>query len=364
MPAGQLDFRPVCGNFMFTLIALLGKRRPLHPIKTVLPNRIGGMFFGLVLSYLFWGSLLLTRCGDVETNPGPVTSTTTTTTTSKPQTRQSLLYSASSNKGSPDPARRSSSSSGTAAPTAEPVKMTASEKFMVQEMRDMKTSINAKIDNNHEESMQKFDNLQGEVREMKESYIKLNEEVDNLRDEVRHLQEQNFSLAQENEFLRGAQSDLFMKVDDLECRSKRNNLIFHGIERNDGETPKDCEEKLQKIVTEKLGLQEVAFDRAHRTSDKKDAPIVARFVYYKQRTDILRAKKKLPATDNISINEDFSERVRSIRKLLIPFLKDAIKQKKKAMMVYDHLIIDGKKMYLNRDGSGLCEGSVKSQNNS
>ena len=196
---------------------------------------------------------------------------------------------------------------------------------------------------------------------MKDAYSKLNEEVDFLREEVKQLQDQNFSLAQENDALRHEQNNLFLKVDDLECRSKRNNLIFHGVERNDGETPKDCEDKIQKIITEKLGLQEVSFDRAHRTSGKKDAPIVARCVFYKQRTDILRAKKKLPANDNVSINEDFSDRVRGIRKALIPFLKDALKQKKKVMMVYDHLIIDGKKMYLSEDGSQLCEISVNRQ---
>ena len=347
MPAGQLDFRPACGKFMFTLIVLLGKRRPPHPIKRVMPNRNGGMFFGLVLSYFFWGSLLLTRCGDVETNPGPVTSTTTTTTNSKPLTRQSLL-SSSSSKGSPDLSRRTSSSAGAAAPTA-------ADNLLLQEMREMRMSFNQKIDSQHDESMKRFDNLQGEVREMKDTFTKLNEDVDTLRDEVRILQEQNFALAQENEYLRNGQKNLFLKVDDLECRSKRNNLIFHGVERSDSETSKDCEDKIQKILTEKLGLKEVAFDRAHRTSDKKDAPIVARCVYYKEKTDIMKAKKKLPANDPVSINEDFSERVRLIRKTLIPFMKNAIKEKKKVFMVYDHLIIEGKKMYLNDDGTALCE---------
>ncbi|XP_070204289.1 alpha-(1,3)-fucosyltransferase fut-6-like isoform X2 [Littorina saxatilis] len=34
-------------------------------------NRLQGILCGALLSYMFWGSLLLIRCGDVEMNPGP-----------------------------------------------------------------------------------------------------------------------------------------------------------------------------------------------------------------------------------------------------------------------------------------------------
>ena len=35
----------------------------------ILKSRVDGVTLGLLLSYLFWGSLL--QCGDVEQNPGP-----------------------------------------------------------------------------------------------------------------------------------------------------------------------------------------------------------------------------------------------------------------------------------------------------
>ena len=42
-------------------------------------------------------------------------------------------------------------------------------------------------------------------------------------------------------------------------------------------------------------------------------------------------------------------------------MKSALKENKKVFMVYDHLIIDSKKMYLNDDGTALlCEMNKQS----
>ena len=59
----------------------------------------------------------------------------------------------------------------------------------------------------------------------------------------------------------------------------------------------------------------------------------------------------------MAIKEDFSDRVRAIRKALYPFMKSAIDSGKKATIVYDHLLIDGKKYVFNEKGDGICEPS-------
>ena len=57
---------------------------------------------------------------------------------------------------------------------------------------------------------------------------------------------------------------------------------------------------------------------------------------------ILKAKNKLQGSD-IFIGEDFSSRVCDIRRKLVPHLKKARNEGKGVTMVFDHIIIEGKK---------------------
>ena len=142
-------------------------------------------------------------------------------------------------------------------------------------------------------------------------------------------------------------ASLELKTDELECRSKRNNLIFYGLHRPDKETNQDCEETVQDFLTDKLELsRSVEFDRVHRLNNKSNSPIIARCTYYKDKDTVLKARSKLRGS-NIFIGEDFSVRVRNIRKKLSPHLKAARNQGKRATMIFDHLLIDGKKFTLD-----------------
>ena len=62
----------------------------------------------------------------------------------------------------------------------------------------------------------------------------------------------------------------------------------------------------------------------------------------------MKERSKLKGS-NIFIAEDFSQRVREIRKALTPHLKAARNQGKRATMIYDHLPIEGKKIVLDKD---------------
>ena len=84
------------------------------------------------------------------------------------------------------------------------------------------------------------------------------------------------------------------------------------------------------------------FDRVHCINSKTDSPVIARCVFYKQKVSVLKAKGKLRGT-NVFIGEDFSSRVREVRKRLTPHLKKARSDGKRATMVFDHLVIDQKK---------------------
>ena len=82
---------------------------------------------------------------------------------------------------------------------------------------------------------------------MKESY-------NNLKTEVQNMKEVMSELAEENNNLKTQLQDLARKTDDLECQSKRNNLVFCGIPRADNKTSQDCEGIVHDLITDKLEL--------------------------------------------------------------------------------------------------------------
>ena len=146
----------------------------------------------------------------------------------------------------------------------------------------------------------KLDDLKMDMNDVrKESY-------NNLKTEVQNMKEAVSELTTENNNLKTQLQDLARKTDDVECRSKRNNLIFHGIPRADNETSQDCEGIVRDLITDKLELaDDTEFDRVHRLSGKPNSP-VARCCFYKHKEKIMRERRKLKG-NNIFIAEDFSQ---------------------------------------------------------
>ena len=83
-------------------------------------------------------------------------------------------------------------------------------------------------------------------------------------------------------------------------------------------------------------------ERAHRVGgtrcDSKPRKIVARFLNYKDREAVFKAKKKLHGT-NMFVNEDYSNRVIKRRTELMPKLKEARRKNQRAFLRFDKLVI-------------------------
>ena len=101
---------------------------------------------------------------------------------------------------------------------------------------------------------------------------------------------------------------VYNKLVDLEDRSRRRNLRIDGVTERKGETWEECEEEIQNIFKEKLGLENIDIERAHRSKEKtsfnKPKTIVCKLLSYKQKREVLKNAKKLKGS-NIFINEDF-----------------------------------------------------------
>lgn len=314
--------------------------------KLHMRTRTTGVMLGLLLAHFVFCNLLM-RCGDVESNPGPGSKDR-----QKDTLRQTRLQSASAGGGS---GRRESltnnnnsgnnsfsnkSNDNTTEPTL---------KDILSKLVSMEGNIDKKLGGLRDEMVAAQEKMRADVQE--------------LMQEVAGLREENASLKKRNDDLEARVGDMEDKLDDLEGRSRRNNVLFYGLPKPSNETGEACEKTVQEFLKSKMGLnKDVQFDRVHRTGNKPTSPIIARCTFYKDKVLILKGKSELSKIKSpVYVGEDFSTRVRDIRRKLTPHLKEAKGAGKKATLVYDHILIDGKKFVLNTDGVGVVEMHQKNK---
>ncbi|XP_050037935.3 uncharacterized protein [Dermacentor andersoni] len=162
-------------------------------------------------------------------------------------------------------------------------------------------------------------NIQTELAGIKKRLDDLEEKsksLDRFDTNLTRMQDNVDSLAAQN-------SSLLSRLDDLEDRSRRDNLIFHGLP-DSKETWQQTEEKLTSVLNAALGsFPSSSIQRAHRLGTyqaNKCRPIIAKFTNYKAKESVLSSRAQLRSS-NIAVNEDFSPATRLARKKLIEFAK-------------------------------------------
>ncbi|XP_077497727.1 uncharacterized protein LOC144108342 [Amblyomma americanum] len=104
-------------------------------------------------------------------------------------------------------------------------------------------------------------------------------------------------------------SNIVNKIDDLENRSRRSNVLFYGIADSDSsESWETSEQLVNDFCLDKLGVTVTSVARAHRVgrfSTEKARPIIAKFINDKEIEAILSNGRKLKET-NFSIGRDYS----------------------------------------------------------
>ena len=131
------------------------------------------------------------------------------------------------------------------------------------------------------------------------------------------------------------------------CYSRRENLKFFGIIEEEEENP---EVKVRNFLTELLQLEdagEIRFQRIHRLGPKRrgrDRPIIARFAYYPDRDKVFRQALFKLRDKPFKVFEDFPKEIIERRRNLLPLLKKAKAEGKRAGFSKsqpDRLLIDG-----------------------
>lgn len=178
----------------------------------------------------------------------------------------------------------------------------------------------------------------------------LSDQFDQFRAELSEIKQENTTLKADNEALKSEITSLKNNVNYLEAQSRRNNLIFDGIEEKEGESWDECERALQSILIKHLGdciTEQIHFERVHRIGQStnvknKARQIVAKFTFFKQRNLVLTNSAKFKGT-KIWISEDYPQAVKNDRKQLMPFLLAARRSEK---VTSCSLKID--KLYINK----------------
>ncbi|KAM7286059.1 uncharacterized protein ISCGN_032944, partial [Ixodes scapularis] len=128
-----------------------------------------------------------------------------------------------------------------------------------------------------------------------------------------------------SEAVRGETTVLNSRLNELEDRSRRDNLLFYGIADTLSEDWLQSESHIRDNLSTILGLDlpGEAISRAHRLgsySTNKCRPIIVKFSSSKFKANVFSQRFKLKGT-GISVSEDFCPATRQLRKKLIDFGK-------------------------------------------
>lgn len=185
----------------------------------------------------------------------------------------------------------------------------------------------------------------------------LNTKVDNISQTCRDLQTENAKLSAQNSDLKKKVDSLESRIDSIEGHSRRNNLIFHGIQGSTSEKWDETERKVRNFMSDTLEVPQgetVNIERAHRLRagrNRDRPPIIIKFSSFKDKSSILHsARSKLRDSDgSFRVSEDFTPRVRNVRKTLGSYVVRARNSNRNASLSFDKLIIDDKVYKLDEE---------------
>lgn len=136
---------------------------------------------------------------------------------------------------------------------------------------------------------------------------------------------------------------LEQRIDSLEDRGRRNNLVIFGVHEEDNENTKDLNQSVvERVFLDRLGVAVNTVERIHRTGQKnkeRNRPFIVKFYDFSEKIKILTNCSKLKGS-SLSISEDFSYSTRQIRKCLWESAKENRINKDKVSLVYNKLKIN------------------------
>lgn len=196
-----------------------------------------------------------------------------------------------------------------------------------------------------------------EIKEVKKDIETLKETVKFNSDEVQDLKIENNELKERiNKLEKKDKSEHCLKLEteinllkkdivNLETYSRKENIIIHGIKESSG--TEDCKQLVKNLINNKLQISgEINIQRCHRLGKKQQEmdrhrPIIARFAFFSDRETVWKKKQMLKGS-NLFIEEDLPVAIQQRRRRLLPVMKAARRDGKRASVHGDRLMIEGK----------------------
>lgn len=195
------------------------------------------------------------------------------------------------------------------------------------------TSRLQQLEDRNQELLRSLEFTQNEVDSIKTENTLLKEELSNLKTELIKETDTEEKI-----------NKIYDRLDYQEDYSRRNNLRFDGLEEKPNESWEETQEKVQRLLREKMNIGQVELERAHRVGPRSVAgtarprTIVARFARFADRQQAIKKSSMLKNT-HIYINEDLCESSVQARKAQLPEMRKARAEGKIAYFSHTKLVI-------------------------
>ena len=160
-------------------------------------------------------------------------------------------------------------------------------------------------------SQQEIDELKKELNSFKKENGKLKAEVDFYNDKIRKMTSKH--------------EEMENKIDQIDDRQRRNNLILTGVDEGQNENHEQCQSKVTNILKDKFDIPNPDLNAAYRigkTYNNKPRDILIKFHSSNQRDTVFR-KKKILKGQQLFLNEDYCKNTSDIRKSLLAKVQEA-----------------------------------------
>ena len=180
-----------------------------------------------------------------------------------------------------------------------------------------------------------FNSLNNRIEDQNRTIYELKKSLEYSQQEIEGMKSKVTSSQNEINELKRTVNDQNTLIEKLknqqeqqEDYSRRKNIRIEGVIDNFKENNEQTQLKIEKIIKDNLGIENIDIEIAHRInrknnpSNKAPRTIIAKLKKASDRDTIMRSTRKLKDS-GIFINEDFCEATMKIRKELFPKVKEA-----------------------------------------
>ena len=187
---------------------------------------------------------------------------------------------------------------------------------------------------------------------LSDEYDKHKKELESIKKTVADLKKKRGDLEAKTLEHQTEKVKLNRKILDLEARSMRDNLVFHGLPESTGE---NCDNVVKTFCRHKLDMGDeadtIVFDRVHRIGRLENQragsirPIIAKFHKYSEREKVREIgyqKREALRAENMAVKIQLPSEVFDKRKPLYPVFEKAKNEGNRVKFVLDKLYINGR----------------------